>query len=166
MSQTPILEVKNLSVSFTTNDGIVDAVKNVNFELFQGETLAIVGESGSGKSVSTNAVMQLLPKNGIVDKKSQILFEGQQLLTLPEKAMQTIRGDKTVWYDFSTHDITKPLYASRAFKLLRLLCAIALSRALKQNKKYWSYLIWFTCPAHNKHTVNILMSFPVASCNE
>ncbi|WP_114786318.1 ABC transporter ATP-binding protein [Vibrio tetraodonis] len=94
MSQTPILEVKNLSVSFTTNDGIVDAVKNVNFELFQGETLAIVGESGSGKSVSTNAVMQLLPKNGIVDKKSQILFEGQQLLTLPEKAMQTIRGDR------------------------------------------------------------------------
>ena len=94
MSQTPILEVKNLSVSFTTNDGIVDAVKNVNFELFQGETLAIVGESGSGKSVSTNAVMQLLPKNGIVDKKSQIFFEGQQLLTLPEKAMQTIRGDR------------------------------------------------------------------------
>ncbi|MYM60293.1 dipeptide ABC transporter ATP-binding protein [Vibrio sp. OCN044] len=94
MSQTPILEVKNLSVSFTTNDGIVDAVKNVNFELFQGETLAIVGESGSGKSVSTNAVMQLLPKNGVVDKKSQILFEGQQLLTLPEKAMQTIRGDR------------------------------------------------------------------------
>ena len=94
MSQTPILEVKNLSVSFTTNDGIVDAVKNVNFELFQGETLAIVGESGSGKSVSTNAVMQLLPKNGIVDKNSQILFEGQQLLTLPEKAMQTIRGDR------------------------------------------------------------------------
>ena len=94
MSQTPILEVKNLSVSFTTNDGIVDAVKNVNFELFQGETLAIVGESGSGKSVSTNAVMQLLPKNGIVDKESQILFEGQHLLTMSEKAMQTIRGDR------------------------------------------------------------------------
>ncbi|NOH72902.1 ABC transporter ATP-binding protein [Vibrio pectenicida] len=94
MSQMPILEVKNLSISFTTNDGIVDAVKNVSFELFQGETLAIVGESGSGKSVSTNAVMQLLPKNAIVDKKSVAVFEGEQLLNMSEKSMQTIRGNR------------------------------------------------------------------------
>lgn len=94
MSQMPILEVKNLSVSFTTNDGIVDAVKDVNFELFQGETLAIVGESGSGKSVSTNALMQLLPNNAIVHSQSSIIFEGEQLVDKPEKDMQSIRGDR------------------------------------------------------------------------
>ncbi|GLT17024.1 ABC transporter ATP-binding protein [Vibrio zhanjiangensis] len=94
MSPRPILEVHNLSVNFKTNDGIVDAVKNASFELFERETLAIVGESGSGKSVSTNAVMQLLPKNAIVDSKSQIIFEGEPLLTKSEQAMQTIRGDR------------------------------------------------------------------------
>ncbi|EGA68837.1 hypothetical protein VISI1226_10927 [Vibrio sinaloensis DSM 21326] len=94
MSQTPILEVKNLSVSFTTNDGIVDAVKDVNFELFKNETLAIVGESGSGKSVSTNALMQLLPNNGIVHSQSKIIFEGEELLDKSEKEMQSIRGDR------------------------------------------------------------------------
>lgn len=94
MSQTSILTVRNLSVSFTTNDGIVDAVKNVNFNLDKGETLAIVGESGSGKSVSTNAVMQLLPNNAIINSDANILFEGNNLLTLSEKAMQSIRGDR------------------------------------------------------------------------
>lgn len=94
MSVKPILEVRNLSVSFTTNDGIVDAVKNVSFDLQKGETLAIVGESGSGKSVSTNALMQLLPKNAILSPESSIHFEGQRLLDLPETEMQSIRGDR------------------------------------------------------------------------
>lgn len=94
MSQTPILKVNNLSVSFTTNDGIVDAVKDVNFELFKGETLAIVGESGSGKSVSSNALMQLLPNNALVHSQSSIVFEGQELLTKSEVEMQSIRGDR------------------------------------------------------------------------
>jgi len=94
MSQTTILSVKNLSVSFTTNDGIVDAVKDVSFDLFQGETLAIVGESGSGKSVSTNALMQLLPNNALIHSQSHIEFENKSLLDLPEKEMQSIRGDR------------------------------------------------------------------------
>ncbi len=94
MSQTPILKVRNLSVSFTTNDGIVDAVKDVSFDLLKGETLAIVGESGSGKSVSTNALMQLLPNNAIVHSQSSIEFENEELLDKSEKTMQGIRGDR------------------------------------------------------------------------
>ncbi|MDC5855627.1 ABC transporter ATP-binding protein [Vibrio europaeus] len=94
MSQTPILKVRNLSVSFTTNDGIVDAVKDVSFDLLKGETLAIVGESGSGKSVSTNALMQLLPNNAIVHSQSSIEFENEELLDKSEKTMQSIRGDR------------------------------------------------------------------------
>ncbi|MCW8333698.1 ABC transporter ATP-binding protein [Vibrio paucivorans] len=94
MTQPPILTVSNLSVSFTTNDGIVDAVKNVNFELSKGETLAIVGESGSGKSVSSSAVMQLLPKNALVHEQSRIQFEDQDLLTKTEQEMCAVRGDR------------------------------------------------------------------------
>ncbi|WP_373960001.1 ABC transporter ATP-binding protein [Vibrio gigantis] len=94
MSDRAILKVNNLSVSFTTNDGIVDAVKKVNFTLNSSETLAIVGESGSGKSVSSNALMRLLPDNAIIDQQSEIEFEGQSILGKTEREMQSIRGDR------------------------------------------------------------------------
>ncbi|UPR54200.1 ABC transporter ATP-binding protein [Vibrio cyclitrophicus] len=94
MSDRAILKVNNLFVSFTTNDGIIDAVKKVNFTLNSSETLAIVGESGSGKSVSSNALMRLLPDNAIIDPQSQIEFEGQSILEKTERQMQSIRGDR------------------------------------------------------------------------
>ncbi|BCB45248.1 ABC transporter ATP-binding protein [Vibrio alginolyticus] len=94
MSSKTILSVNNLSVSFTTNDGIVDAVKNVSFDLKAGETLSIVGESGSGKSVSTNALMKLLPDNAILHTNSSITFEGSSILDKTEREMQSIRGDR------------------------------------------------------------------------
>ncbi|WP_122082299.1 ABC transporter ATP-binding protein [Vibrio coralliirubri] len=94
MSDRAILKVNNLSVSFTTNDGIIDAVKKVNFTLDSSETLAIVGESGSGKSVSSNALMRLLPDNAIIDQQSNIEFEGQSILGKTEREMQSIRGDR------------------------------------------------------------------------
>ncbi|MGI3067398.1 ABC transporter ATP-binding protein [Vibrio alginolyticus] len=94
MSSKTILSVNNLSVSFTTNDGIVDAVKNVSFDLKAGETLSIVGESGSGKSVSTNALMKLLPDNAILHENSSIMFEGSSILDKTEREMQSIRGDR------------------------------------------------------------------------
>ncbi|WP_394246727.1 ABC transporter ATP-binding protein [Vibrio profundi] len=94
MSDQAILRVRHLSVSFTTNDGIVDAVKDINFDLNAGETLAIVGESGSGKSVSSNALMRLLPDNAIIYSQSSIEFEGESILEKTEREMQNIRGDR------------------------------------------------------------------------
>jgi peptide/nickel transport system ATP-binding protein len=67
-----LLAVKDLKISFKTDEGLVTAVDGVNFSVKRGQTLGIVGESGSGKSVSTQAIMQLLPKNAVVDTSSSI----------------------------------------------------------------------------------------------
>lgn len=96
MNTPPLLSVKNLTVSFSTNSGTVDAVNNINFSLQQGETLAIVGESGSGKSVSTSAIMQLLPDNAHIAPTAEIRFEHQSLLTLNDADMRAIRGGESV----------------------------------------------------------------------
>lgn len=88
-----ILSVRDLTVSFRTNQGMVRAVRGVSFDLYKGETLAIVGESGSGKSVTSRAIMGILPGNGIIDKGS-IIFEGQDLTKLTEEEFVKLRGDK------------------------------------------------------------------------
>jgi len=89
----PLLEVKNLSVHFPTDDGLVKAVDGVSFSLLPGETLGVVGESGSGKSVSFLTVMGLIDtKRAIIE--GEIIFQGQDLLTLPHDEMRTVRGEK------------------------------------------------------------------------
>ncbi|MFU8792699.1 MAG: oligopeptide/dipeptide ABC transporter ATP-binding protein [Acholeplasmataceae bacterium] len=87
------LSVKNLTVSFRTNQGMVRAVRGVSFDLYEGETLAIVGESGSGKSVSSRAIMGILAGNSVTDKGS-IFYEGQDLVKIAEEDFHKIRGDK------------------------------------------------------------------------
>ena len=92
-----ILEVKNLHVSFKTYAGISHAVRGVDFSLRKGETLAIVGESGCGKTVTSKAIMGLLPaQNTMIDKSNgaQILFQGDNLLDYTENQMTEIRGSK------------------------------------------------------------------------
>ncbi|WP_026693281.1 ABC transporter ATP-binding protein [Peribacillus kribbensis] len=87
-----VLEVKDLHVSFDTYGGVVKAVRGVNFDLKKGETLAIVGESGSGKSVTSKALMRLIPNPPGRIAKGEILFDGRDLAKLSEKEMQKIRG--------------------------------------------------------------------------
>ncbi len=87
------LEVKNLQVSFRTQGGIVKAVRNISFDLYKGETLAIVGESGSGKSVTSKAIIGILAGNSIVEG-GEILYDGQDLLKISEDDFHKIRGDK------------------------------------------------------------------------
>ncbi|HWS29754.1 MAG TPA: ABC transporter ATP-binding protein [Clostridia bacterium] len=86
------LEVKNLSVSFSTQAGTVRAVRDVDFTLYAGETLAIVGESGSGKTVTCRSLMRLLPPNASIDA-GEILLDGTDLLKLSDRAMRHIRGN-------------------------------------------------------------------------
>ena len=87
------LEVKNLRISFRTNGGKVQAVRDISFDLERGRTLAIVGESGSGKSVTSRAIMGILAGNAIVEG-GEIIFDGKDLLKIDEDEMYKIRGDK------------------------------------------------------------------------
>jgi len=89
----PLLEVKNLSVHFPTDDGIVKAVDGVSFSINPGETLGVVGESGSGKSVSFLTVMGLIRKDQAVIE-GEIIFQGQDLLKVDPDEMREVRGDK------------------------------------------------------------------------
>ena len=87
-----LLDVKDLHVKFTTQDGNVTAVNDLNFSLQQGETLGIVGESGSGKSQTVFALMGLLAKNGLISGSAN--FEGKEILNLPEKELNKVRADQ------------------------------------------------------------------------
>ena len=88
-----LLEVKNLSISFRSADSTVTAVSGVSFHVNEGETLGIVGESGCGKSVTSLAVMRLLPP-ATARTTGDIVFDGQDLLTLPEEKMYDVRGNR------------------------------------------------------------------------
>ncbi|ELK46079.1 ABC transporter ATP-binding protein [Halobacillus sp. BAB-2008] len=87
-----ILDIRDLHVSFTTFGGEVQAVRGVNLELYQGETLAIVGESGCGKSVTANSIMRLIPEPPGWIKQGSILFKGQDMTKLSQKQIRSIRG--------------------------------------------------------------------------
>ncbi|CAL9462351.1 putative ABC transporter ATP-binding protein [Streptomyces sp. enrichment culture] len=87
-----ILEVSNLTVEFPTDDGVVRAVRGVDYTLHAREVLGIVGESGSGKSVSSMAVMGLLPKSARI--KGSIRYRGQEMLTMRPKEQRALRGKK------------------------------------------------------------------------
>ena len=89
----PILEIKDLTVHFPTEDGLVKAVDGVNVTLSPGETLGVVGESGSGKSVTFLTVMGLVTSKE-ARIKGEVIFQGQDLLKLPQDELRNIRGDK------------------------------------------------------------------------
>ncbi|MDQ1494679.1 MAG: glutathione transport system ATP-binding protein [Actinomycetota bacterium] len=87
-----VLSVRDLTVDFPTHDGVVHAVRGVSYELRKGEVLGIVGESGSGKSVTSLAVMGLLPPTAQIS--GSVLLLGAELLGLSEKGLAKLRGDE------------------------------------------------------------------------
>jgi len=90
----PLLQVENLAVQFKTDDGTIRAVDGVSFSLQPGETLGIVGESGSGKSVTSLALMGLIPQPPGKVLSGRALFEGTDLLQLSQRQLSKIRGNK------------------------------------------------------------------------
>src|ERR1700747_491375 len=89
--RVPLLEVKNLTVEFSTRRGIVKAVQHIDIAVAKGETLAIVGESGSGKSVTSFAVMRILDRAGRIADGS-VMFSGVDVKAATESQMRDLRG--------------------------------------------------------------------------
>ena len=88
----PLLDVRDLEVAFFTKHGVVRAVNRISYTLDEGDTLAIVGESGSGKSVSTLAMLRLLPEPPARILGGEVHFAGRDLLRLPRSEMHSVRG--------------------------------------------------------------------------
>lgn len=87
----PLLEMRDVKVTFTTSTGVVDAVRGMNMTIYPGQKIAIVGESGSGKSTAAMSILGLLPGTGKVTS-GKILFEGEEISGLNNKQMEKVRG--------------------------------------------------------------------------
>src|ERR1700757_5410391 len=90
----PLLSIRDLAVEFKTDDGIVHAVDGITYDVFPGETLGIVGESGSGKSVSTMALLGLIPVPPGRIVSGTATFKGTDLLKMRKKELRRFRGDE------------------------------------------------------------------------
>lgn len=90
----PLLEVSDLSVVYRTYEGTVAAVNGLGFSLHRGRTLGLVGESGAGKTTTALSIMGLVPSPPGVVESGRIIFDGQDLLRLPEREMKRIRGNR------------------------------------------------------------------------
>ena len=92
--EPPLLSVRDLRVTFGSGDRTVHAVNGISYDLASGDTLGVVGESGCGKSVSSLALMRLLPKPAARITSGEIVFEGEEILSLSEDAVREIRGNR------------------------------------------------------------------------
>ena len=94
MNQDNLIEVRDLSVEFVTGEQHQRVVENISFDIRRGETLALVGESGSGKSVTAHSILRLLPYPLARHPSGTIGYAGQDLLTMKEKPLRQIRGNR------------------------------------------------------------------------
>ncbi len=89
-----VIDARNVGVSFKVLGGVVEAVRDVSFQLHRGQTIALVGESGSGKSVTARAIMRLLSKRAFVSDKTEIIYDGKNMARLPQDEMRHLRGNR------------------------------------------------------------------------
>jgi len=88
-----ILDARNVAVDFKVEGGIVNAVRDVSFQLHKGETIALVGESGSGKSVTARTLMKLLTKRATIGKDTRITLSGKDVVAMDDRQMRKLRGN-------------------------------------------------------------------------
>ncbi|NTA51360.1 ABC transporter ATP-binding protein [Agrobacterium tumefaciens] len=89
-----IIDARNIAVIFKVEHGTVEAVKDISFQLYRGETIAIVGESGSGKSVTARTVMGLLTKRATISKSAVVRFNGEDILKFSSRQRRALRGNR------------------------------------------------------------------------
>src|SRR5215212_8143928 len=113
MSESKLLEIKNLAIHFETENATIEAVKGINFTLGAGETLAILGESGSGKSVTGLALTRLLPEPPAKYVSGEILLEGRDVLKMKPAELRSIRGNKIAYVFQEPSTSLNPVFTIR-----------------------------------------------------
>jgi len=129
-----ILDARNIAVDFKVEGGIVNAVRDVSFQLHKGETIALVGESGSGKSVTARTVMRLLTKRATISKKSRITLGGKNILELPDPQMRKLRGNDMSMIFQEPMSSLNPIYTvgAQLCEILQLHNRIGRGEAMKR----------------------------------
>jgi len=153
MPDEPLLEVKNLTINFAIERGLVEAVKGISFDVKSGETLAIVGESGSGKSVTALSLTRLLPEPPARYATGEILFKGRDVLKMPARELRKIRGARIAYIFQEPSTSLNPVFTIRnqiaeAIKLHRpevkdldaeIIKWLVLVGIIEPEKRMWDY---------------------------
>lgn len=106
---TTIIEVKDVNIDYHTSEGVLEAVRDINFTLKQGERLGLVGESGCGKTTLAKALMRLLPDNGVISQ-GEINFKGTNLVTLTDEDIRKLRWKDIAMIAQSAMNALNPVY--------------------------------------------------------
>ena len=106
VSSSPLISVKNLSISFIKKNDIVKVVNNISFDLLKNEVLGIVGESGSGKSVTALSILKLLPKKKTISK-GEVIYNNTNLLELNETRIRQVRKKRYIYNISRAHVCAK-----------------------------------------------------------
>lgn len=107
---TPILTVQELTTPLRIGNGVYDVVDGLSFDLYRGKTLALVGESGCGKTMAALSIMRILPKHVALPSKGKVLYQGQNLLEMPEAQMRKIRGARIAMIFQDPSSALNPVY--------------------------------------------------------
>jgi peptide/nickel transport system ATP-binding protein len=132
-----ILDARNIAVDFKVEGGIVNAVRDVSFQLHKGETIALVGESGSGKSVTARTVMRLLTRRATISGKSRITLGGKDILKLPDAGMRKLRGNDISMIFQEPMSSLNPIYTvgAQLCEILHLHNRISGAEAMKRARQ-------------------------------
>ena len=129
-----VIDARNVGVSFKVLGGVVEAVRDVSFQLHKGQTIALVGESGSGKSVTARAIMRLLSKRAVVSDKTEIIYDGKDMARLPQAEMRHLRGNRLTMIFQEPMSSLNPVYTvgAQIAEILRIHQKITKAEAWKK----------------------------------
>jgi peptide/nickel transport system ATP-binding protein len=132
-----ILDARRIKVDFKVEGGVVNAVRDVSFQLHKGETIALVGESGSGKSVTARTIMRLLTKRATVSRDSKLLLKGRNIYDMPEAEVRKLRGNDVSMIFQEPMSSLNPVYTigQQLCEVLHLHNKISRAEAMKRAEK-------------------------------
>ncbi len=132
-----ILDARKIKVDFKVEGGVVNAVRDVSFQLHKGETIALVGESGSGKSVTARTIMRLLTKRATVSKDSKLMLGGRDIYKMPEAEVRKLRGNDVSMIFQEPMSSLNPVYTigQQLCEVLHLHNRISRAEAMRRAEK-------------------------------